>query len=165
MLLLSSKHGGFERRVRFFPVFHLLMPLLSSHGFLVAPSSFHFVTRHNKQQHHNRGGGSHHDHDASSLNSALFSSGSRRSSALSLAASPYLSAETVYFDIQVAGQDVGRLIFDLTVPSPLPLHAGPSSFLHPAYFCYRNLGSHTPLTLSLCHFFFRVTFFRRVQKT
>ena len=40
-----------------------------------------------------------------------------------MAASPYLSADNVYFDIQVAGQDVGRLVFDLTIPSPLPVHA------------------------------------------
>jgi len=48
---------------------------------------------------------------------------------LSLAASPYLSADSVYFDIEVEGQDVGRLIFDLTIPSPLPLHAGPCLLL------------------------------------
>jgi len=40
-----------------------------------------------------------------------------------LSVSPYLSAETVYFDIQITGIDVGRLIFDLTIPSPLPRHA------------------------------------------
>lgn len=34
-----------------------------------------------------------------------------------------LSASTVYFDIEIAGQKVGRLIFDLTNPSKLPLHA------------------------------------------
>jgi hypothetical protein len=44
-------------------------------------------------------------------------------SGLSALASPYLSAERVYFDIQIAGNDVGRLIFQLTIPSPLPVHA------------------------------------------
>jgi hypothetical protein len=38
-------------------------------------------------------------------------------------ASPYRSAEYVYFDLQVQGQDIGRLVFQLTIPSPLPLHA------------------------------------------
>jgi hypothetical protein len=38
-------------------------------------------------------------------------------------ASPYLTAERVYFDIQIAGKDVGRLVFQLTIPSPLPVHA------------------------------------------
>mmetsp|Transcript_23103 Transcript_23103/g.48131 ORF Transcript_23103/g.48131 Transcript_23103/m.48131 type:complete len:252 (-) Transcript_23103:51-806(-) len=33
-----------------------------------------------------------------------------------------ISADAIYFDIQVAGQDAGRLIFDLANPSPLPLH-------------------------------------------
>jgi hypothetical protein len=37
--------------------------------------------------------------------------------------SPYLSAEFVYFDLQVQGQDIGRLVFQLKIPSPLPLHA------------------------------------------
>jgi hypothetical protein len=34
-----------------------------------------------------------------------------------------LSANSVYFDIEVAGNEAGRLIFHLTNPSPLPLHA------------------------------------------
>ena len=34
-----------------------------------------------------------------------------------------LSANTIYLDIDVAGNSVGRLIFHLTNPSPLPLHA------------------------------------------
>ena len=34
-----------------------------------------------------------------------------------------LSADTVYFDIEVAGTEIGRLIFQLANPSPLPLHA------------------------------------------
>ena len=37
--------------------------------------------------------------------------------------SPYLSAEYVFFDLQVQGRDIGRLVFQLTIPSPLPLHA------------------------------------------
>jgi hypothetical protein len=34
-----------------------------------------------------------------------------------------LTEDTIYFDIEVANQPVGRLIFHLTNPSPLPLHA------------------------------------------
>jgi hypothetical protein len=34
-----------------------------------------------------------------------------------------LSATTVYFDIEVTGKEVGRLVFHLENPSPLPLHA------------------------------------------
>mmetsp|Transcript_12052 Transcript_12052/g.19373 ORF Transcript_12052/g.19373 Transcript_12052/m.19373 type:complete len:282 (+) Transcript_12052:18-863(+) len=34
-----------------------------------------------------------------------------------------LTADSIYFDIEVANQPVGRLIFHLTNPSPLPLHA------------------------------------------
>jgi hypothetical protein len=34
-----------------------------------------------------------------------------------------ISANQVYFDIAVAGNDIGRLVFDLRNPSPLPLHA------------------------------------------
>jgi hypothetical protein len=37
--------------------------------------------------------------------------------------SPYLTAEYVYFDLQVQGHDIGRLVFQLTIPSPLPFHA------------------------------------------
>ena len=33
-----------------------------------------------------------------------------------------VSASVVYFDIQVAQQDLGRLVFELANPSPLPLH-------------------------------------------
>jgi hypothetical protein len=34
-----------------------------------------------------------------------------------------LSANSIYFDIEVTNQPLGRLIFHLTNPSPLPLHA------------------------------------------
>ena len=34
-----------------------------------------------------------------------------------------ISANTIYFDIEVANKSIGRLIFHLTNPSPLPLHA------------------------------------------
>lgn len=34
-----------------------------------------------------------------------------------------LTADSIFFDIEVANQPVGRLIFHLTNPSPLPLHA------------------------------------------
>jgi hypothetical protein len=34
-----------------------------------------------------------------------------------------ISASSVYMDIEVANQPVGRLVFHLTNPSPLPLHA------------------------------------------
>lgn len=34
-----------------------------------------------------------------------------------------ISANQVYFDIAVAGNNIGRLVFDLRNPSPLPLHA------------------------------------------
>lgn len=34
-----------------------------------------------------------------------------------------LSANSIYFDIEVTNQPVGRLIFHLSNPSPLPLHA------------------------------------------
>lgn len=34
-----------------------------------------------------------------------------------------LSADSVYFDIEIQGTPVGRLVFHLTNPSPLPLHA------------------------------------------
>ena len=34
-----------------------------------------------------------------------------------------LSSHKVYFDIEVAGKDIGRLVFFLENPSPLPLHA------------------------------------------
>jgi len=49
---------------------------------------------------------------------------SSRSSLLSrLSASPYLNGvDRVYFDIAVADREVGRLVFGLTVPSPLPIH-------------------------------------------
>jgi hypothetical protein len=33
-----------------------------------------------------------------------------------------ISADAIYFDIEVAGNSVGRLMFHLTNPSPLPLH-------------------------------------------
>jgi hypothetical protein len=33
-----------------------------------------------------------------------------------------ISADSVYFDIEVAGTPIGRLLFHLTNPSPLPLH-------------------------------------------
>lgn len=33
-----------------------------------------------------------------------------------------LSAKKIYFDIEIAGTPVGRLVFELTSPSPLPLH-------------------------------------------
>jgi hypothetical protein len=38
-------------------------------------------------------------------------------------ASPYLSADQVFFDIAVDGQEIGRLVFSLTIPSALPTHA------------------------------------------
>lgn len=34
-----------------------------------------------------------------------------------------ISANAIYFDIQVAGEDIGKLIFHLANPSPLPYHA------------------------------------------
>ncbi|CAJ1951308.1 unnamed protein product [Cylindrotheca closterium] len=34
-----------------------------------------------------------------------------------------LSADSIFFDIEIQGTPVGRLIFHLTNPSPLPLHA------------------------------------------
>ncbi len=34
-----------------------------------------------------------------------------------------LSAESIYFDIEITDQPIGRLIFHLTNPSPLPKHA------------------------------------------
>ena len=34
-----------------------------------------------------------------------------------------ISASTIYFDIEVANQSVGRLVFQLANPSPLPQHA------------------------------------------
>jgi hypothetical protein len=34
-----------------------------------------------------------------------------------------ISADSIYFDIEVANEPIGRLIFHLTNPSPLPLHA------------------------------------------
>lgn len=34
-----------------------------------------------------------------------------------------ISAHSVYFDIEIAGVEIGRLIFHLANPSPLPLHA------------------------------------------
>jgi hypothetical protein len=34
-----------------------------------------------------------------------------------------LSADSIYFDIEVANEPIGRLVFHLTNPSPLPLHA------------------------------------------
>jgi hypothetical protein len=34
-----------------------------------------------------------------------------------------ISAQTVYFDIEIAGTEVGRLVFHLANPSPLPIHA------------------------------------------
>lgn len=47
-----------------------------------------------------------------------------RSSLLPLAAaSPYLSANTVFLDISIQDTDIGRLVFALTIPSPLPNHA------------------------------------------
>lgn len=33
-----------------------------------------------------------------------------------------VSADSVYFDIEVAGTEIGRLVFHLANPSPLPLH-------------------------------------------
>jgi cyclophilin family peptidyl-prolyl cis-trans isomerase len=38
-------------------------------------------------------------------------------------ASPYLSAERIFFDIAVDGREIGKLIFSLTIPSSLPAHA------------------------------------------
>lgn len=38
-------------------------------------------------------------------------------------ASGALSSNSVFFDIEVAGTPIGRLVFNLTTPSPLPLHA------------------------------------------
>lgn len=38
-------------------------------------------------------------------------------------ASPYLSAEYLYFDITVQDQDIGRMVFQLSIPSNLPKHA------------------------------------------
>jgi len=34
-----------------------------------------------------------------------------------------LSSDSIYFDIEIAGTEVGRLIFHLANPSPLPVHA------------------------------------------
>ena len=34
-----------------------------------------------------------------------------------------LSADSIYFDIEIANQQIGRLVFHLTNPSPLPKHA------------------------------------------
>jgi hypothetical protein len=39
------------------------------------------------------------------------------------AAARRISANSVYFDIEAAGNPIGRLVFHLTNPSPLPLHA------------------------------------------
>ena len=47
------------------------------------------------------GGGDHNDNDASGM----------------------ISADSIYFDIEVANQPIGRLVFHLTNPSPLPQHA------------------------------------------
>jgi hypothetical protein len=59
--------------------------------------------------------------------STISSSGCRRTTASAAATtvqvSPYLSAEYFYFDLQVAEQDIGRLVFALTIPSALPRHA------------------------------------------
>jgi hypothetical protein len=75
---------------------------LSAEGFLTAPSSF--VRMHTRQR--------------SSVSPTLFLAQSDNTQHPNA-----ISADRVYFDIAVQGQAIGRLVFCLSNPSPLPMHA------------------------------------------